>query len=157
MLGLRFVICVAVAFLLSAAGASAHIRLSPAEAAHGATVTLAFRVPNERVGADTTLVVVQFPRDHPIVSVMAEGVAGWTVRVAMKGGAVDTITWSGGAIRPGAQQTFPVRAVLPATGDVLYFRAVQTYSSGETVRWIQIRNPGEPAPPNPAPMLRLVG
>jgi uncharacterized protein YcnI len=157
MAALRFVACLAVAFLVSGAGASAHIRVSPAEAAHGATVTLAFRVPNERTNASTTFVEVQFPQDHPIGSVTAEPAPGWTARVAMKDGAVDTITWSGGAIGPGQARTFAVRARLPATGDELYFRAVQSYSSGETVRWIQIRNPGEPEPPNPAPMLRLVG
>jgi hypothetical protein len=75
----------------------------------------------------------------------------------MKDGAVDTITWSGGAIRPNEQQTFDVFAgPLPARGDALYFKAVQTYSNGETVRWIQIRNPGEAEPPDPAPMVRLV-
>ncbi len=156
-LGGRFVAALLVAFLATRGEASAHIRVSPVEAARGATVRLAFRVPNERAHASTVLVEVLFPQDHPIASVRAEPVPGWTAHVVLKDGAVDTITWSGGAIAPGGRQTFAVRATLPATGDVLYFKALQTYSSGETVRWIQLRNPGEPEPPYPAPMLRLVG
>jgi uncharacterized protein len=154
---MRFGAIVLGAFLALAVGASAHVRLSPTQAAHGASVLLAFHVPDER-NASTVALAVQFPPDAHITVARVRPLRGWTAHVAMKGGAVDTITWSGGAIRPLGQQTFSVWAgPLPATGRVLYFKAVQTYSSGEIVRWIQVRNPGEAEPPNPAPMLRLVG
>ena len=143
-------------FLALAVGASAHVRLSPPQAAHGASVLLAFHVPNERPNASTVALAVQFPPDAHITVARVRPLRGWTAHVATKDGAVDTITRSGGAIRANGQQTFSVWAgPLPATGNVLYFKAVQTYSSGETVRWIQLRNPGEAEPPNPAPMLRM--
>ena len=37
----------------------------------------------------------------------------------------------------------------------LVFKALQTYSSGEIVRWIEVPVAGEPAPDTPAPVLTL--
>jgi uncharacterized protein YcnI len=150
--------------------ASAHVTVRPALATHGATLLLHFHVPNERVTADTVKLIVQFPHDRTIASVRPQPVGGWIARVTTRrlatplpapGGAVldvvDTITWSGGAIPPHGSLDFPVRAgPLPPNGDVLVFKALQFYSNGEVVRWIEESRPGEPRPPNPAPILRLV-
>jgi hypothetical protein len=54
---------------------------------------------------------------------------------------VSTITWTGhgshGKIPPGAFRDFGLTVPVPGrTGDKLAFKAVQTYSHGEVVRWI---------------------
>jgi uncharacterized protein YcnI len=50
---------------------------------------------------------------------------------------IATVTWTGGEIRPGEYDQFGVSARIPAEpGAELTFAAVQTYSSGEVVRWI---------------------
>ncbi len=50
--------------------------------------------------------------------------------------AVTTITWSGGKIEPGQFQEFDVSmGPLPDDTDQLMFKADQTYSGGEVVKW----------------------
>ena len=52
--------------------------------------------------------------------------------------AVSEITWTGGTIAPGQFDDFEVSVgPLPSDVDVLLFPAVQTYSDGTTVSWIQ--------------------
>jgi uncharacterized protein len=140
--------------------ASAHVEIVPKSARCGEPAALTFRVPNERTSVATTGLVVQFPRDRPISSATARAAAGWSARVRMRNAgpapAVDTIAWSGGAIRPGSVGSFAVSTgLLPAHGDALVFKALQTYANGEVVRWVQVQGPGEPEPPNPAPVLAL--
>jgi Domain of unkown function (DUF1775) len=51
---------------------------------------------------------------------------------------------------------FPVSAgPFPEDADRLVFKAVQTYSNGEVVRWIQDAPEGRPEPERPAPILTL--
>jgi hypothetical protein len=60
---------------------------------------------------------------------------------------IDTVTWSGGRIRPGEFEEFGVSFRTPnEPGTELAFPAVQTYSSGEVVRWIGPPDADEPAP-----------
>ena len=61
---------------------------------------------------------------------------------------IDSVTWSGGEIKPGEFQEFGVSFQVPedAAGSSLVFPAVQTYSSGEVVRWIGDESADEPAP-----------
>jgi len=64
---------------------------------------------------------------------------------------VASVTSSGGRIRPGEFDEFGMSAKLPNTpGKSLVFPAVQTYSSGEVVRWI-----GPPDSEEPAPAVKL--
>jgi hypothetical protein len=66
------------------------------------------------------------------------------------------VVWSGGVIRPGEFQQFTVSAgPLPARGRTVAFKALQTYSSGEVVRWVEIPQRGAPEPRFPAPVLTL--
>jgi periplasmic copper chaperone A len=70
--------------------------------------------------------------------------------------AVPEVTWSGGKILPGQFQDFSVAAdPLPAGVSQLPFKAIQTYSNGDVVRWIDLQQPGQPAPDHPAPVLTL--
>jgi uncharacterized protein YcnI len=131
---------------------------------------ITFRCPNERPSAGTTKLVVQLPPEHPLALVNVRPLPGWriatTTRTLSKPmhtphgdviSAIDTITWEGGPIRPGEYQNFSILAgPLPRGVAQLTFKAVQTYSNGEIVRWIDVRRTGEPEPPHPAPVLRLV-
>jgi uncharacterized protein YcnI len=149
--------CIAL-FLAASVAAQAHVRITPVSAPHRATLVLAFRVPDERGDIPTTRVDVQFPQDRPIASARVEPTPGWTSHVVMSGGHVDEISWSSTATAQPHMKTFRVLAgPLPASGAAIYFKAIQTYADGTAVRWIQIPNPGEGEPPNPAPQLRLRG
>jgi periplasmic copper chaperone A len=69
---------------------------------------------------------------------------------------VSKITWTGGTINPGEFQEFEVSAgPLPEDVDQVLFPSIQTYASGEVVRWIDEPVEGE-EPEHPAPVLTLV-
>ena len=56
-------------------------------------------------------------------------------------------TATGAGIRPGEFLEFPMSLSVPATkGRVLTFKALQTYSSGKIVRWIDGPSADLPAP-----------
>jgi uncharacterized protein YcnI len=147
--------------------AEAHIRATPAQVDAGTDATLVFHCPNERSDASTIQVVVQLPQDVVLPSVRVLATAGWESHVTMRTlekpvstphgpvtAVVDTITWSGGRINPGERHDFSIVAgPMPSAPAELVFKALQTYSSGEVVRWIQLRNPGEGEPPFPAPVV----
>jgi uncharacterized protein YcnI len=95
--------------------------------------------------------------------------AGWTYKVERttldkpvkvfgedRTDAVSKITWEGGAVKPGEFQEFEVSAGPLPTVKSMEFKALQTYSSGEVVRWIEERTPGGDEPEHPAPVLTLV-
>ena len=73
--------CVAAlaALLVLAPVAGAHVTLQPEEAPAGGFTRLDVRVPNERDGADTTKVEVQFPPGFLFVS--TEPVPGWSAEI----------------------------------------------------------------------------
>lgn len=152
----------------AATAASAHVTANPKSAEQGSYAKVSFRVPNERGDASTTKVVVHLPVDHPLASVSVRPAPGWTVKaeksklpkpIESHGGelteAVTTITWSGGEIEPGQFQEFDVSmGPLPTDTDQIVFKADQTYSNGEVVKWED--EPAEGAEPeHPAPTLKL--
>jgi uncharacterized protein YcnI len=154
--------------LVAASPAWAHITIEPSSAPKGSDAVLAFTVPNETEDANTTQVVVVFPSDHPIADASVEAVAGWTANVeharSSKPIQTDTgqvneyvsqITWSGGSIPPGQFQEFKVAVGLPDDANSLTFKALQTYSDGTIVRWIETTAPGGEEPEHPAPVLTL--
>lgn len=160
-------VVVAVLALLAGA-ASAHVTVDPSTAAQGSFIKLSFRVPNEESDADTVQLDVQFPTDHPIASVAVEPKAGWTHEVTTQKlaqpiqtddgpvtEAVSQITWKGGAIKPGEFDDFSISVGPLPDVDSLPFKAVQTYSNGNVVRWIDQTPPGGPEPEHPAPTLTL--
>jgi uncharacterized protein YcnI len=157
--------------MLMAAPAWAHVSVSPSEATRGGFTTLTFQIPNEEEDLNTTKVEVQFPQDHPIADASVQAIPGWAVVVDKKAletpvttdegdtldEAVGTITWTatGAGIAPGFFEQFKVSVGLPAEGDVLTFPALQTYSDGTVVRWIQAETAGGEEPENPAPTVTL--
>lgn len=158
-------------FVFTSAGlASAHVTIGPNTTAKGGSdVELTFRVPDEEASANTTKLEVVFPTDHPITGVLPEPTPGWTVAVTNTTlpkpvttddgtvtQVVSELTWSGGALAPGRYQGFHVMlGKLPDDTNHLVFKAVQTYSNGDVVRWIDLAQAGQPAPDHPAPLLVL--
>ncbi|MGH9023944.1 MAG: YcnI family protein, partial [Acidimicrobiia bacterium] len=154
-----------------AAPASGHVSVNPGEATKGGFTKLSFRVPNERDNAGTTKIEVTFPEAQPVAHVSVRPQTGWTVTIQKaklarpletEGGdalseAVSRITWQGGLINPGEFEEFEVSAGPLPEADRMVFKAVQTYSSGEVVRWIEEPAPGGEEPDTPAPVLRLLG
>jgi uncharacterized protein YcnI len=171
-------LCVVAAAMLGAlvivAGAatlaSAHVTVSPSAIPKGTSdVILTFRVPNESTAASVVGLKVQFPAAHPIVLVNPEAGSGWQVNVTKSqlpkpvttdDGTFTSITseidWSGGTIGVGQFGEFNVLAQgIPSDTDQLVFKAIQTYSDGSVVSWIQVPNKAVPDPPHPAPTITL--
>ena len=158
-----------VATVLTAGPAWAHVEIAPESLPRGSSGTFAFRVPNEKADASTVKLEVSFPTKNPIADVLVQQKPGWTYTVETThlkkpiktddgtfSDAVTKITWSGGQILPGGYDVFPVLGgPLPTNTGKLVFKALQTYSNGEIVRWIQTPVKGAPEPENPAPTLTL--
>ncbi|MEU3931238.1 YcnI family protein [Streptomyces sp. NPDC029044] len=158
--------------LALSAPAFAHVTVQPeGTAAKGGYAVVDFKVPNERDNASTTKLEVTFPTDHPLASVMPEPMPGWKIEVTkskldkpleMHGEkiteAVTKVTWTadGKGIEPGYFEKFPLSVgQLPEDTDQLVFKALQTYSNKEVVRWIEVPQKGQEEPDNPAPVLEL--
>ncbi|GIJ06961.1 YcnI family protein [Micromonospora andamanensis] len=154
------------------APASAHVTISPEVAEQGGYGRFAFRVPNESDEASTTKVEVFLPENAAIGSVSTTPVPGWTAAVEKRtvdppvqvhgaeiSEVVAKVTWTAtadAAIAPGTFQEFPVLlGPLPET-DQMVFKALQTYSDGAVVRWIDLPpGPGGEEPATPAAVLTL--
>jgi uncharacterized protein YcnI len=159
--------------LLVAAPASAHVTVNPSTATQGGYAKLTFRVPTERDDASTTRLQVFFPTNHPLASVSVKPHVGWDYVVKTEKlakpittddgqvtQAVSEISWTAkspaDAIKPGQFDEFDVSAgPLPSTS-TLTFKALQTYSDGQVVRWIEPRVAGAAEPVHPAPVLTLL-
>ena len=145
------------------AAAGAHVTLQPNQAPAGGFVRLDVRVPSERADEPTRTVVVKLPPGF--AAARYEPVPGWNIAVSMRKLAtpvtsegetqteeVDAITFtaSGGndGIEPGQFQDFGISVRMPekAAGTKLTFKALQTYTGGEVVRWIGGPDTDEPAP-----------
>jgi uncharacterized protein len=162
----KVAVATAIATLAIPAAAQAHVTLQPNTAPAGAFTVLDVRVPTERDNASTAKVDVQFPAGFAAVSYQA--VPGWRVKVIKKKLAtpvqtddgpitegVDRMVWTrtsrSGGIKPGQFQDFPLSVQIPGkAGSKLTFKALQTYSNGEVVRWI-----GAPGSDTPAPQVTV--
>jgi periplasmic copper chaperone A len=159
---------VAAGALAAPVAANAHVTLQPNSAVAGAFTVENVRVPNERDNASTVKVDVQLP--HGFVFASYEPKIGWSVKVTKEklakpiqtdDGPIDEeirrITFTGhgryGKIGPGQFMDFPLSVQIPGKpGDKLTFKAIQTYSNGEVVRWI-----GAPDADTPAPVVEVTG
>ncbi|GAA4984679.1 YcnI family protein [Streptomyces hyderabadensis] len=161
-----------IAVLALSAPAFAHVSVQPeGTAAKGGYAVVDFKVPNERDNASTTKLEVNFPTDHPLASVMPQPVPGWKAVVTKAKPTkpleshgkqitevVTKVTWTadGKGVEPGYFQKFPVSiGALPEDADQLVFKAIQTYSNKEVVRWIEVPQEGQEEPETPAPVLQL--
>jgi uncharacterized protein YcnI len=153
--------------------AFAHVTVSPDTAPQGGDATVAFRVPDEEDKASTVGLEIDLPVDKPIAAVDTEPIPGWTAvsttsklakPIKSDDGevteAVTKIVWkasAGAGIKPGQFQQFWVSFdSLPDAGPI-EIKALQTYSDGTVVRWIDDPAPaGQDEPEHPAPILNLV-
>ena len=158
--------------LMFATPSWAHVTVHPDTMPAGTgDIELTFRVPNERDNANTVGLQVFFPTNLPLLTVNVLPVPGWTAKVdtqtlskPIQSGdgpvnqVVTDITWTAtaGGIAPGQYEDFAVSAgqAPSQTGDIV-FKSLQTYSSGEVVRWIQVASSQNPNPDTPAPVLTL--
>jgi uncharacterized protein YcnI len=156
--------------LTAALPAAAHVSVHADNAMAGATDSvLTFRVPNEMDHARTVRLRVFLPTATPLLGVLVEPTPGWSFRVRSSklakpvetddgpiAAAVSEVTWSGGQIPVGGFQDFHLTVgELPDETGTLTFKAIQTYSNGRVVRWIETAPPGSPEPERPAPTLQL--
>jgi uncharacterized protein YcnI len=158
---------------LGATAASAHVTVAPETATQGAYAALVFRVPNERDDANTVKVDVQLPADLPLASVRVKPHPGWSYALkrtkpstpleadgAKVTETVSEIIWTAedqkAGIRPDEYDEFAVSAGPLPKADSMAFKALQYYSNGEVVRWIQEPQPNAPEPERPAPVLKLL-
>jgi uncharacterized protein YcnI len=163
-----------ISLVLVAAPGWAHVTVNPGTATQGGYTALTFRVPNETDSTATTKVQVFLPQDHPLASVSVKPHPGWHAQVVTKKLAnplstddgevtegVFSITWTPNskqdAIQPGQYDEFDISVgPLPEVSS-LTFKALQTYSDGTVVRWIDPpAAEGQPEPEHPAPTLTLV-
>lgn len=158
---------VAAAALIVPAAAQAHVTVQPSRATAGAYTVESIRVPNEQDRAYTTKVDVQFPPGF--ASASYQSTPGWKVTVRKSRPAkpiqtddgpvteqVSRVTWTADSkadgIAPGQFRDFPLSVKIPdRAGRELTFKALQTYSDGQIVRWI-----GAPDADTPAPRLTVL-
>src|ERR1700748_2711547 len=70
--------------LLSAAAASAHVKVSGIDAVQGGSGVITFRVPSESDTASTTELRITFPANYPFTEVDTQPKAGWKATVISK-------------------------------------------------------------------------
>jgi len=166
---------VVVALVLGAGAAWGHVVVQPPSLAKGASDAIfSFSTPNETTnGSNVTGLEVDFPTNTPLLSAYAQTKAGWTATVVTAklakpvttddgtiSEAVSKITWTAtaGGIPPQQFDLFTVSVgQLPSNTSSLEFKAIQTYSDGTSVSWIEDTVKGAPAPDHPAPILKLTG
>jgi uncharacterized protein YcnI len=160
------------AVLLLSGAASAHVTVSADDATEGGYAKVTFRVPNETDNTTTTKVQVFFPPSQPLASVSIQPHPGWSYRVkttklanpissddGQVTQAVSEVDWTADSkasgIKPGEFDEFDVSAGPLPKATSMVFKALQTYSDGTVVRWIDPTTPGGPEPEHPAPTLVL--
>jgi uncharacterized protein YcnI len=158
---------------LGAGVAAAHVTVdAPGATQGGSDQMINVRVPTESDTATTVGLKLQLPVATPIASVLVQPTFGWTFTtktitlstpIKTDDGditsAVSEIDWtaaSGQGIPVGGFQDFVLIAgQLPDTA-TLTFKAIQSYSDGSTVNWIETAAPGSTADlAHPAPTLSL--
>jgi uncharacterized protein YcnI len=162
----------ALAILLLAGSASAHVTVSADDATEGGYAKVTFRVPNETDDVTTTKVQVFFPESQPLASVSIQPIPGWSHQVrttklakpitsddGQVTEAVSEVIWTADskarAIKPGEFEEFNISAGPLPSSPTMVFKALQTYSDGTVVRWIDPTSPGGAEPEHPAPTLAL--
>ncbi|MEV6067030.1 YcnI family protein [Nocardia sp. NPDC052001] len=160
------------ALSLTAPGvASAHVTVTAPDAAPGGSAVVTVRVPTESATAGTVKVEVTLPVDHPLATVRTQPTPGWqaeakhaTLTTPVDDGHghkvsdyVSSVVFTakdGAQIGPGEFGEFKLLiGPLPHVAE-LAFPAIQTYSDGTTVSWIE-RSADGTKPDRPAPVLRL--
>lgn len=164
----------ALATVLAALPASAHVTAQPSTAVKDSYTKIIFRVPDESATAGTVKLQVSMPTNPPIVGVRTTPMPGWHAEIVkaplnppVQTGdekiteSVRTVTWTadpGTRIGPEEFAEFAVSiGPLPKNAEQLVMPAVQTYDDGTMVSWdAPPVAPGAPEPEHPAPVVMLV-
>jgi hypothetical protein len=151
----------------AAAGpAFADVTVSPAGEPAGASGVLTFRVSDDASDAGTTVFELDLPDDHPLLGVVPASKFGWDMaveRAATAGptaGRVTRVIWTSlsttTAIQPGHVANFSIGVRrFPVDTPVVRIRALQTWSNGDVVEWLEPLLPGGPTPLHPALQIAL--
>jgi uncharacterized protein YcnI len=165
---------VAIASMWATTAAWAHVTVTaPGVVAGDSDATIVFRVPTESDTASTIGLKLQLPTDTPIAGVLVAPQQGWTATITQSKLAtpiqtddgsitevVSEIDWKADAaagIKPGFFGEFTIiGGKLPDGVTTLTFKAIQSYSDGKQVAWIEQPAQGSTAEPDhPAPVLHL--
>jgi uncharacterized protein YcnI len=158
--------------LLGSTSALAHVTVNSPGATQGGFAVLTFRVPSESPTATTTSVTIQVPAETPLASARVKPLAGWTAEITRQTlpepvtingreitEAIDTIVWTaddGVGLAPDEFQEFEVSTGPLPEVDEIVFKALQAYSDGTRVDWVEVAAPGsDTEPEHPAPALAL--
>jgi periplasmic copper chaperone A len=157
---------------LTALPALAHVTVSSPGATQGSFGVVTFRMPNEVDNANATELKVQLPADQPLASVAVKPEPGWAYTVTRARlpqpitdddgnqvtDYVSVIDWkaTAGGIKPGEYEDFDLSVGPLPKADSMTFKAIQVYSNGQTVSWIDVPAAGSTEEPeHPAPTLKL--
>ena len=149
-----------------------HVGVSSPGATQGGFGVLTFRMPNEVDNANATELKVQLPADAPLASVAVKPIPGWSYTVTqaklatpLKDDDGNTVTdypsvidWkaTAGGIKPGEYVDFDLSVGPLPKVPTMTFKAIQTYSDGNRVSWIDVPAAGSSEEPeHPAPTLQL--
>ena len=119
---------IALAALLLAPTAFAHVTLSPAFVEAGVGSTIHFDTPNEREGRVTISLRLAAPTGVELATAAAP--PGW--ELTLDDGVA---TWTGGRIEGTDVVSFPLEVTARTEPGNQTFRAVQRYDDGESVNW----------------------
>ncbi len=150
----------ALAALVAAGVAAAHVKLDPFKAPTGSDTRFAVVVPSEDPKSPTVKITVKIP--SAIVAASFEAKPGWKRTVTIETPAkpivmdgatvksrISSVTWTAtaGGIAPGDYGTFGILVSVPGkAGSKLVWPTVQTYANGTTARWIGPPDADQPAP-----------
>ena len=157
---------------LTALPALAHVTVNSPGATQGGFGVLTFRMPNETDNTNATELKVQLPAEQPLASVSVKPQPGWTYTVTRAklsqpitdddGNKVtdypSVVDWraTAGGIKPGEYAEFQLSVGPLPKVDSMTFKAIQTYSDGQIVSWIETPAAGSSdEPEHPAPTLKL--
>ena len=145
---------IAGAGVLALAGpALAHVEVSADKTTAGATdVTVTFNGEAENPSAGISSERVVLPAGIAAADVtLVKAPSGWTFTRGSDG-----FTVGGKALKAGTDAEWSVKiAKLPDGETRLSFKTLETYGNGDVSRWIEIQEPGQDEPDNPAPLVTL--
>ncbi|MGZ4389284.1 MAG: DUF1775 domain-containing protein [Gaiellaceae bacterium] len=117
----------AVAALVLAPAASAHVVVSPERIDPGSDARIVFSVPNEESNA-ITRVAIGLPPDFELGE--SEVKAGWQTMTNAR-----TVGWEGGRIMPGQFAEFVIHVRAPETTEHAVFSVLVSLTNGRTVTY----------------------
>ncbi|MBI1197895.1 MAG: DUF1775 domain-containing protein [Phenylobacterium sp.] len=144
-----------VAGALSAAGtATAHVSVTPTQAAAGSYQVLRFGLGHGCEGQATTALKIEIPTG--VLAARPQPKPGWTLSVERPPGEPDravSITWTG-ELPANQFDEFLILVHLPSDAGPLAFPAIQACGELQN-RWVEAPQPGGPRPAHAAPTVKL--